>query len=107
MRQSEKLWSGRVIVVPDIVMDHLEIPEQLAGASIKRQQAVTEEVGAATVSAVKVVLGTCRGHVDNSALHIHGDLAPTISTSHALPSVFRPGVVSELTRMRNCVKCPH
>ena len=46
---------GGVVVIPDVVVDHLEMPEPLAGAGIEREQAIAEQIGAFAVRAVEVV----------------------------------------------------
>ncbi len=38
----EELGRGGVVVIPDIVMHHLEMPEAFAGAGVQGQQAVGE-----------------------------------------------------------------
>src|SRR5262249_19286762 len=106
MPHGEKLGSGRVVVIPNVVVDHLEIPKEFAGTGVKRKQAVAEEVGAATVSAVEVVLGAGGGHVDNPAPCVHRNLAPTIGPAHSFPRVMGPGVVSQFARMRDGMKSP-
>ena len=59
----EELGRGREVVVPEVVVHHLEMPEPLAGAGIEREQAIAEEIGAFAVGAVKIVRSASRsGH---------------------------------------------
>ena len=55
MFYSEQFRRYREIVVPQIVMDHLEVPQALAGARIQRQQRIGKQVVAFTVAAVEIV----------------------------------------------------
>src|SRR5256885_6903653 len=41
------------------------------------------------------------------SLGIDGELAPRVDTADVFPRVLRPGVVAELSRMRNRVELPH
>ena len=95
-----------MVVIPDIVMNHLEMPEALAGAGIERKQAIAEQIGALSVGAVEVVFGTADGNVDDAALLIDGEFAPGVCAADRFPGIFRPGVVSEFAGMRNGVEDP-
>ena len=81
----QELGRGRVVVVPDVVVDHLEMPEPLAGAGVEGEQAVAEEVGALPVGAVEVVFRTGGREVDDAALFVDRELAQTL----APPTVFQ------------------
>ena len=42
----EQLGAGGEVVIPEIVVDGLKMPEAFAGARIEREKAVAEEIGA-------------------------------------------------------------
>src|SRR5437016_10995814 len=88
-------------------MHHLEMPQALAGAGIERQQTVAEEIGAAAVGAVKVVLRARRGGVNDTALFVDREFAPDIRSADALPGILRPRIIPEFAGARNGVEGPH
>src|SRR5438876_12081962 len=88
-------------------MHHLEMPQALAGAGIERQQAVAEEIGAAAIGAIEVVLRARRGGVDDAALFVDREFAPDIRSADALPRILGPSVIPELAGARNGVESPH
>jgi hypothetical protein len=47
----QKHRSSRIVVVPNVVVDHLEVPDQLSGARVERNQAVTKEIGSRSIGA--------------------------------------------------------
>ena len=42
---------GGIVVIPNVVVNHLEVPQAFTGAGIERQQAIREEVGPVAVRA--------------------------------------------------------
>ena len=63
----DQLRRGGRVVVPEIVVHHLEVPQPLAGARIQRQQAVAEEIRADAIGAVVVVGGRDSGKIGDAA----------------------------------------
>src|SRR5947209_5443991 len=59
------------------------------------------------VRAVEIVRSGTNWEVGNTALFVDCDLTPSICASDGLPRLFRPCVITELSRMRNGVKGPH
>src|SRR5665213_2714821 len=106
MSHREKFRSGRIIVIPDVVVNHLEVPKTFAGAGVQREQAVAEQIGPRAVGPVKVVFGASRRHINDPASLVQRKFAPTISAANGLPCVLRPCVISELARMRDGMKTP-
>ena len=76
MPHGKQLGRGGVVVVPDVVMDHLEVPQALAGARIEREQAIAEQIRAGAIRAVEVVLRAGGRGVDDAALLVDRKLAP-------------------------------
>ena len=106
MGDGRQLGRIGVVVVPDVVVHGLEIPDQLAGAGVERDQAVAEEVRASAVRSIEVVLGACRGHEEHPALCVQRHAAPCVRPADCLPCVLRPGVVAGFTGMRHGVEGP-
>ena len=50
-----ELRRRRVVVVPQIVVHHLEVPQPFSGARVQRQQRRAEQIGAVPIGAVEVV----------------------------------------------------
>ena len=61
---------GGGVVVPDIVMHHLEVPTALSGGYIERDQAGTEEVISGLKAAIKIDCGRIGWYVDDAPLGI-------------------------------------
>ena len=106
MANRQKFGRSRVVVIPDIVMNHLEMPQTFSGPGVQRQQTIAEEVRPAAVRAVEVILRACSWRVNNTPLLIDGKLAPHIRSADAFPGVLRPSVITEFTRTGNRMKGP-
>jgi hypothetical protein len=61
-------------VVPEIVMDHLEVPLVLPGCGIHCHDRVPEEIGSGPIAAVVIGRRRAEGHVDDSACLICGHI---------------------------------
>ena len=61
----QQLGRGREVVVPEIVVDGLEVPEPLARSRVEREQAVAEQVVAGAIAAVEIVRGRAGRHEDD------------------------------------------
>jgi hypothetical protein len=58
----------RQVVVPDAVVDHLEMPRPLSGARVEGDQALGKEVVAGSVPAIEVVGRRAEGEIDQPEL---------------------------------------
>ena len=101
-----QLRRGRVVVVPQVVMHHLEMPQPLAGARVEREQRSAEQVRAEPIGAVVVVGRRPGREVGDAARRVDRDLAPGVGAADVLPRVLRPRVVAELARVRDGVELP-
>ena len=99
-------WGPMVVVVPQVVMDVLEVPQPLARARIERQQAIGKEVRADAIGAVEVEGSRSGGEVGNRPLRIDRDLPPRVGAADVLPRVLGPRLVAELARVRDGVELP-
>ncbi len=94
------------VVVPEIVVDGLEVPAQLARA---RRRAATTRVGvevrAGAVAAVEVGARRADGQEHEAAREIGGDRGPDVGGAGARGAAL-PGLVSRLARARDGVEGP-
>ena len=100
----------RRVVIPDVVMHHLEVPLPLARLRIQCDQRVAEQVVAGAMAAVFVHQRHADGDVDHSEVRIGGIRGPRIVLAHTFGAgcrAVRPGLRAELTRLRNEVELPH
>ena len=97
----------RIIVIPQIVMDGLEIPLELSGLRIHGHQAVAEKIRARPVAAVVVGSRPIDSHIKDAALRVgsHGP-SPDIGSGTVLPAVVQPGLMTHFARPRHGVKIP-
>ncbi len=103
----KQLGSRRIVVIPNVVMNHLEVPQAPAGPGIQREQAVAEQVRPPAIGAVKVVLRARRRRKDDATLLVDRKFAPHVRSAHALPRVLWPGLIAELAGTWNRVEGPH
>jgi hypothetical protein len=101
----EELGRVRQIVVPQIVVHGLEVPEAFSGPGIERDDAVGEQVRPEAVATVKVVSGRAGRDVDDPAIRIHGHLAPVVAAADQLFAP-GPGLESKLSGAGNRVEDP-
>src|SRR5690349_9944478 len=106
MFDRRKLWRGRGVVIPDIVMHGLEVPPIFSGARIEGQQRIGEQIVAGPIAAIKLVLCGGDRKIRDAGLFIDSNLSPYIDAAHVFVRVLRPRVVAELALMRNGVKHP-
>ena len=97
MLNRRQLRRGVVVDVPDVVMDHLEVPQALARARVERDDAVGEQVVAMTIAAIEVVFAAGGRHVDDATDRIDGELGPVVRAADGGARVFGPGVGAEFT----------
>src|SRR5262245_44029251 len=82
------------------------MPFALARGGIQTEHRICEEIVAMPVRPVKIEGRGTRRCEDQSALFIHNQPGPIVRSADVLPGIFRPGLVSELARMRNRMEGP-
>src|SRR5215468_3459836 len=87
-------------------MDSLEMPNALSGGSVERNQAICKEVVAKSIRTVKIICRGTGGDVHNSSPRIDGHAGPIVRACAVGPGIFRPGLVTEFTGMRDRVEGP-
>ena len=60
----------RHIVVPDIVVHHLVVPDEFAGWGVERHQAVAEQIHALAVCAVEIIRSRTNRKKNQTALSV-------------------------------------
>src|ERR1700722_12227752 len=87
-------------------MHALEMPDAFAGFCVKRNQRVSKQVVAYAIAAIKVEHRGTGGNIDDAALGIDRHPGPIVGGSGIFPGVFRPGVITELSRPWDRVEGP-
>src|SRR6202041_1066051 len=101
-----QLRGGIWVVIPNVVMNGLVVPEVFTRAGVQREEAIGIKIVAWPIAAVELVLRGGYREVGDSVLLIDGDLAPDIHAAHVFVGIFRPRVVSEFARTRNRMEHP-
>ena len=95
------------IVIPDVVVHHLEVPTKLSGRGVKRHQRIAEQSRTLAIRAVEIVRRRADGQEHHSALSVHAHDGPDIRAGAVLPGIVLPSLVPHLARSRNRVEAPH
>jgi hypothetical protein len=101
----EHRWR-RQIVIPDVVMERLEVPNTLACIRIETHETVGEEVIPVAVAAVEIAGWRLDGQIDVTVLRVRSEWRPHARVAAVLRAPVEPGVVAELTRLGNGVERP-
>ena len=99
VRDRDQVGIDRQIVVPQVVMQRLKVPDALARPGVESDRAVGEQVVAMPVAAVEVEGGRSESGEDQAALHVDAEPAPGIGRAAVLPGIAFPGLVSEFARI--------
>ncbi len=95
------------VVIPDIVVHELEMPDIPAGVRIDRDHRRREQVVAGTVDADAIVVRSPKRHVENAARRVKRHVAPYVDAGPVLGALPAPCVVPEFARTRHGVERPH
>ena len=94
-------------MVPDIVMDCLEVPLVLSGQHIQRDDRIAEKICALSVAAVIAGHRRRERHVQHPALLVEREIErPGVRPAAVLPAVVFPGVMPKLARLRHRAEFP-
>jgi len=96
----------RRVVVPDAVVDELEVPDDLAGPGVETDDALRIQVVPEPVAAVIVVGRRAGRDVDIAQLRIGAEQPPSIGGAGVAPRLVLPGLVPRLARLGNRMKLP-
>src|SRR5436853_1998450 len=93
-------------MVPDRVMDRLEMPFALTGLQVDAHQRFRKQVVARTMSAVEIGGGRFDRQIDQAEFFVDRDLRPYTSISVNVSGPVLPRVVTELAFLRDRVERP-
>ena len=94
------------VVVPEAVVNGLEVPAALACLAVDGDQALGEQVVAAAVAAVPVVRWRAGRQVGEAELLVGAHQAPDVRAAGDAPGLVLPGVGSDLPLLRHGVEGP-
>ena len=97
---------GGEVVVPDAVVDRLEVPDPLSRLGVDGDDALGEQVVAEAVAAV-VVAGRGAGRqVDVAELVVGGERGPDVGVARVAPRLVQPRVGAEVIGLRDGAEHP-
>src|ERR1700722_8781752 len=82
------------------------MPDAFAGLCVKRDQRISKQVVAYAIAAIKVEHRGTGGYIDDASFAIDRHPGPIVCGSGILPGVFRPRVITELSRPRDGMEGP-
>src|SRR6476646_580605 len=88
------------------MVHQLELPLPLAGFQVDRDYALSEQIVAGPMPAVKVRARRLDRQVDETQLLVDRHLVPDAGVAVERPRILLPGVVAEFTGFRNRVEVP-
>src|SRR2546425_8888680 len=89
-------------------MHNLEVPFELAGHGVERNDGIAEEVVALAIESVVIARWAAEDGVERAAFRIQRHVeAPVVRAGAILPAVGRPGVVAGLAGLRDGMKFPN
>src|SRR5207249_1435709 len=95
-----------IIIVPQIVVNGLELPYPLPGPRIERQRAVCRQVVTGPIAAIVVRRARAGCAVHDPALLIDREPAPGIRAAAPQPAIALPAFVKRLAGARNGMEAP-
>ena len=97
---------GRQVVVPQVVVDDLIVPDPFAGRAPDAHERVGEDVVAKPVPAVHVAGRRRQRQVGEPLLLVGADERPQIGVAAVRPGVVLPGLAADFARTRNRIELP-
>ena len=104
-RVEQQRWRLQV-VVPNVVVNRLKVPEVAAGARISRDDRRAEQVVADAIAAVAIERRRAERHVQNAALDVDRHEAPDVDAGAPLRAVAAPSIGEALAGPRHAAKRP-
>src|ERR1043165_3108667 len=84
----------------------LIMPKIFSSARIESEKAIGKQIRPVTVCSIKIIGGRTQRKVRDAAFFINGDFGPVVRATNIFPGIFRPSLITELTRERDRVKNP-
>ena len=97
---------GADVVVPDAVVDGLEVPDTLAGLDVEADDALGVDVVAEALAAVVVVRRRRQRDVDVAEFLVGGEHGPGVGVALHAPGFVLPGLGERLALLRDGVEAP-
>src|SRR5439155_2161211 len=94
------------IVIPQVVMNELIVPDSFPGLRVKTEKRIREQIVAEPMPSVIVGRGRVQRDVDVPQFLIGTVNRPATDLSRVRPRVPLPGLVAELPRPRNGIERP-
>src|SRR4030095_5452945 len=89
-------------------MDRLEMPLELSGRGIERDDRISKEVVTLSIEAIVITGWTAEDRVESAALRVHRHVeAPIVRACAILPAIGRPRVVAGFAWLRDRMKFPN
>ena len=104
-RHRHEAGGGRQIPIPEVVLDHLVVPDPLARSRVEREDGIREQVIAVPVHAVPVERRRPGGREHHAVLLVHGDAGPRVGAARQRRAI-GPRIRAELADLRNRVEGP-
>ncbi len=96
----------RQIVIPQAVMNDLEVPFARAGIGVQAHQRFAEQIVTGTIAAIEIVARRAHREIHQAAALIQRERRPYVGVAGEFPGIVAPGIVAEFARLRNSVEAP-
>ena len=97
----------RQVVVPQVMMERLEVPDALFRPGVERDGAVGEEIVALPVASVEVEGGRAQSREDQSAFRVDAEPTPGVRRASDFTGIVVPRLVSEFSPTGHGPKSPN
>ncbi len=97
---------GRRVIIPDTMVDHLEVPGPFSGFCVQRHQALAEQVVTGPVAAIKIIGRCFYGQVDQTQFGVCTHHGPDPGITGTTPGLLAPGFNTKLAFPGYGVKGP-
>jgi hypothetical protein len=88
------------------MMNHLKVPDALAGAHIQGDQTLAKESVAGPLASKEIVGGSAEGQLDVAERLVRAHHRPDVGRTRRFPGSLLPGLVAELPLARNGAELP-
>ena len=99
-----RMW--RIVVIPDVVMDQLVVPDPFTGFDIEADQTAREKIVPRPRTAPNIVGAGFDVQVNVAQFGVDRKRSPDTGVPGVVGRPIQPGVVAELARARNGVESP-
>ena len=103
---SARIGRRRQVVVPQVVMNELVVPDAFAGLALDAHEGVRKQVVAGTMPAVHVARRAGERQIGVAELFVDADERPEVRVPGVLPRVVLPRLDAELSGSRDHVEGP-